>query len=255
MQGRCTATGAALAAGMISEAHAQVIVGALEALPPVDAGTRARAEEFLIGQAGLLDPVLLGRVARELREKLTATPDADDRALRQDAACDMSRTVAPDGMARYVIWADPAADALICAALDPLAAPRPTGPDGTPDPRTPSRRRFDALLELIRIALAAGTLPEAGGAKPTLNITIDYDVLTGRLAGAGLLDTGEPISAAAARRHACDAGIFPVVLGGASQPLDVGRTTRTPPAVDPPSPRRPRQRLRLLRLRRQTSLV
>ncbi len=43
---------------------------------------------------------------------------------------------------------------------------------------------------------------------------------------AATLDTGARVSAATARRLACEAGIVPVVLGGNSQPLDVGRTKR-----------------------------
>jgi hypothetical protein len=43
---------------------------------------------------------------------------------------------------------------------------------------------------------------------------------------AGWLDTGAPISAAEARRYACDAQILPAVLGGDSQVLDLGRARR-----------------------------
>lgn len=42
----------------------------------------------------------------------------------------------------------------------------------------------------------------------------------------GKLVFGEPLSAADARRIACDAGIIPIVLGSQSQPLDVGREER-----------------------------
>jgi len=38
-----------------------------------------------------------------------------------------------------------------------------------------------------------------------------------------------PITAEAARRIACDASVIPIVLGGKSEPLDVGRATRTIP--------------------------
>lgn len=44
--------------------------------------------------------------------------------------------------------------------------------------------------------------------------------------GCGVLDTGERISPALARRLACDAQIVPMILGGASQPVDVGRARR-----------------------------
>ena len=40
------------------------------------------------------------------------------------------------------------------------------------------------------------------------------------------LDTGERISPGQARRLACEAGLIPVVLDGASEVLDVGRKAR-----------------------------
>jgi hypothetical protein len=41
-----------------------------------------------------------------------------------------------------------------------------------------------------------------------------------------LLDTGDPITAAQARKLACEAGIIPMVLGGKSTVLDLGRRKR-----------------------------
>jgi hypothetical protein len=41
-----------------------------------------------------------------------------------------------------------------------------------------------------------------------------------------VLDNGDRVSAATARRLACEAGIIPVVLGGKSQVLDLGRSRR-----------------------------
>jgi hypothetical protein len=46
----------------------------------------------------------------------------------------------------------------------------------------------------------------------------------------GTLGTGVAITAEAARRIACDAAIIPIVLGSQSEPLDIGRATRTVPA-------------------------
>lgn len=60
-------------------------------------------------------------------------------------------------------------------------------------------------------------------------VTVGLDTLTGQITGAGLLPDGEPLSAGTVRRIACDARILPVVLGGASQPFDIGRATRTIP--------------------------
>ena len=56
-------------------------------------------------------------------------------------------------------------------------------------------------------------------------IQLQHDQLLADLRGAGL-DTGEEISAGQARRLACNAGILPAVLSGASLPLDLGRQQR-----------------------------
>ena len=50
-----------------------------------------------------------------------------------------------------------------------------------------------------------------------------------RRACAACLDFGSTLSPASLRMLACDATVIPVVLGGAGQPLDIGRPTRTIP--------------------------
>jgi hypothetical protein len=93
------------------------------------------------------------------------------------------------------------------------------------DQRTPGQRRHDALVEICELLLAADDLPENGGSKPQLTLTMPYDVLDGELK-AGTLDTGHQLSAEAVRRLACDAGIIPAVLDGQGIPLDLGRERR-----------------------------
>ena len=60
-------------------------------------------------------------------------------------------------------------------------------------------------------------------------VLLDYDKLLSGI-GAAHLDTGEAISAAQARRLACEAAVIPAVyhrvLGGGSVVLDMGRKTR-----------------------------
>ncbi len=90
------------------------------------------------------------------------------------------------------------------------------------DPRTPAHRRADALLDLCR--LAANHTPTAGGEKPHVTVTIDWETLRG--AGTATLGSGVPITAGTARRLACDATVIPAVLGSAGEPLDLGRAAR-----------------------------
>ena len=72
---------------------------------------------------------------------------------------------------------------------------------------------------------SAAGLPDHGGDRPQLVVTIDWKALRDQV-GVASLDDGQALSPAAARRVACDAGILPMLLGGAGQPLDVGRERR-----------------------------
>ena len=81
-----------------------------------------------------------------------------------------------------------------------------------------------AFTELLE-RMDAKDLPSVGGVGATVVVTMTIDSLMGGLAAAAL-DTGEVISAGAARRLACEAGVIPMVLGGKSEVLDVGRRRR-----------------------------
>ena len=69
-------------------------------------------------------------------------------------------------------------------------------------------------------------LPQAGGVDATVVVTMTLENLLGDSQTPALLDTGDPITAAQARKLACEAGIIPVVLGGTSEILDLGREKR-----------------------------
>lgn len=107
--------------------------------------------------------------------------------------------------------------------------------------RTGGQRRADALMAMIDVLADLERIPAAGGQTPRLVVTLDYQALRRAaqalqagddarartaLGRAGLLDGDTPITAGQLRRVCCDAQILPVVLGGASQVLDVGRTAR-----------------------------
>ncbi|MEV0268306.1 DUF222 domain-containing protein [Hamadaea sp. NPDC050747] len=96
---------------------------------------------------------------------------------------------------------------------------------GEADLRSAGARRADALVELCQRILNAGELPDNGGEKPHLTVTLPWDALQAKV-GAGLLDTGDLLTPETVRRLACDAMIIPAVLGGDGQILDVGRARR-----------------------------
>jgi hypothetical protein len=119
----------------------------------------------------------------------------------------------------------------LLAALDPLA--RPASAD---DPRSGSQRRADALAELARRTLEAGRLPQTGGVRPQLLVTVDLDSL---LAPGGLGgETGgtDALDPEACRRLACDGAVTRVLVsrqrpGHLSHPShDPGGEERAVPA-------------------------
>ena len=91
--------------------------------------------------------------------------------------------------------------------------------------RRPTAQRLGAAFVELVERLDPNDLPKAGGVNATVVVTMTLDSLKDGLAAA-TLDTGDRIGAATARRLACEAGVVPVVLGGGSQPLDVGRAKR-----------------------------
>lgn len=133
------------------------------------------------------------------------------------------------GMVTMRAVLDPEAAAVIKSALDPLSTPCPTkdthGRTIAADPRTPAKRRADALLQVIERGVTAGeSLPTTDKSKVV--VTIDHDVLVGAVRGTGLAMSGDVLSTSTVRRLACDAAIIPMVLGTKGEPLDVGRQRR-----------------------------
>src|SRR5204863_3884162 len=120
-------------------------------------------------------------------------------------------------------WLDREGAAVVRAAVDPLCNPRTTA--GAVDGRSATQRRADAFVDVRRRSLSSGELPDNGGGRPQVVVTMDWQALR-RQIGAAALDDGELLSPATARRLACDAALIPAVLGGAGQPPDVGRERR-----------------------------
>jgi hypothetical protein len=217
----------AMADGRVNAEQAQVIADAVADLP-ADTGPEvaAKAEQMLIGYAGQFEPTSLRKLgARILAHVDPAAADRHDAAAlrRQQARAERKRTLAltdtGDGRIRLTGWLDQENGAIIREAVDALCKPLPA------DDRTPGQRRADALVEVCKLSLHTGSLPDNGGDRPQLVVTVPYDPLTQQL-GAGELDTGAKLPPAQVRRLACDAQIIPAVLGGDGEVLDLGRQRR-----------------------------
>jgi hypothetical protein len=96
-----------------------------------------------------------------------------EQQIRQRRGLDL--TTAPDGTGTLRGELTREAAAALAAVLDPLSAPAPAE-NGTRDPRTPTQRRHDALLDACQ-RLLRGDLPDSGGVPATVLLTIDADDL------------------------------------------------------------------------------
>jgi Domain of unknown function (DUF222) len=147
--------------------------------------------------------------------------------------------VAPtwEGMVALQGLLEPEAGQLVVAALEPLARPA----NGA-DARSGDQRRADALVELARRNLEGGQLPQTGGIRPQLTVTVDLDSLLGHPgAVGGELGGIGPLEPEACRRLACDSAVTRVLVtrhqrGHQGDPGDPSGYH----GHDPGSPNRPR---------------
>ena len=249
---------AAMSAGMLRDDQAQAILGALDRIP-AEAGADAvgRATAVMIGYARQFPAHQLARLGQRILEHVA--PDIAERADREALRREERRahrgrylSFTPDGPYTVRVHGrlGVEAAAIIRAALDPLCHPRTRDPalaaagrhPGQPhtatvtrrhrsrtgraaDDRTPGQRRADALVDICRLALAGGRLPDNGGDRPQVVLTVPYDPLT-RTLGTGTLDTGDRLDPETTLRLACDAKILPAVIDPTGQPLTLGRERR-----------------------------
>ena len=203
-RGPLTGTGQALTEGAISPAHASVLAHGTQDLPDHVA---AEAEPVLLEAARRLDPPRLRRAITHLR--LVADPEgADAQAERRHQRRGLWLSSTWEGMVAVNGLLDPEAGQTLLAALEPLA--RPANADDT---RTGGQRRADALAELARRNLEAGQLPQTGGVRPQLLVTVDLDSLLGHPGGLGGETGGVgPLDPETCRRLACDGAVTRVLV-------------------------------------------
>ena len=168
-----------------------------------------------------------------------------DKARRQHQRRRAAVFTTGDDMVRVDALLAPDTGAVVTGAIDAISDELWRN---NPDNTTAAQRNADALVEMARRATtgnpATGDQATGGQAmrarcRPEVIAVIDVRWLTGqidqaattgRLPRCDIPGIGE-LTPAAARRLACDAAIIPMVLGGDSQPLDVGRKRyRTTPA-------------------------
>jgi hypothetical protein len=224
------ATTTALDAGLLSPAHAAVIVRAGAQLPAgVSDSQRRQVEAALVEQARRFDP---DQLRREARRALAAVEpdqqavDAHENELvrsEQETARDKTRLSLHDngdGSVTGHFTVPALAAAVLGKVIESMTAPRRM--PALDKPYDWDHRRGLAFTELLEHLPTDHLHPKSAA---TVVVTIDHLTLQGALKAARL-DTGEALTAGEARRLACNAGLVPAVLGTGSVALDLGRETR-----------------------------
>jgi hypothetical protein len=212
-------TEGAFSQGLISFRHAALIARTASQL-----GDKfdTQAETILVNAAKELDPWRLKRATLFLRHHLE--PDgvlADANEAHERRYLYLSQTY--DGIFRLDGQLDADGGAAVQTVLDALI-----GPPAPDDNRTGSQCRADALVELARRHLDGGQLPQVGGQKPHLMVTVDMATLAKAPGSpAAELEWAQPIPAETARRLACDCSITPILRGAESHQVDAGPTRRS----------------------------
>ncbi|WP_370247799.1 DUF222 domain-containing protein, partial [Nocardioides sp.] len=223
----------ALASAGVTPAQAKVIVDAVADVPEED---KDRAAAFLLEKAAAhhaKDLRVLGRRVWEVLDPVAADARESAALERQEARAAQrvrfSMVEHDDGTMEGWFRVPVLHGAMLRKMLVAIGAPkakRAAEGAGAYDPtiKTPARwgQAFCVLLERIEDK----DLPDRAGCGATVVVTMTIENLTAQLDQAGLLDTGERISATAARRLAAKAGIIPAVLDGVGMVLDWGRARR-----------------------------
>ncbi|CAM3898247.1 HNH endonuclease signature motif containing protein [Nocardioides zeicaulis] len=239
-------TGRALADGRLRVEQARVIVQAVDAIPTsvhasdgtariIDPGAPAQARDHLLAAAAEHDSKALRRLGRrilevvapELGEAQEAATMAKEEA-RADAGVELVLVDDGEGRCHGRFTVPSHVGAMLRRHLLALANPARHTEAALRDEQggwKPLHRRLgEALVDYVERYPVDAT-PQTAGVNATIVITMTFEQLLGEHATA-LLDDGTRMSAAQARRLACEAGIIPAVLGGDSQVLDLGRTRR-----------------------------
>jgi hypothetical protein len=206
--------------GVLTRLHLNIIDKTLTEAPQAE---RERVEAELLDKAPKFERDDFQKLATRILQHLDQDGTApDDRELAQPKR-EFHYHNRRDGSVVFRGHIDPESGAKLAALISPLAKPK-----SGQDPRTTPERQGDAFAEIIDLASASEDLPEEGGERPHLALTMSLEDFvemnkSADVEGEGVLDS------ASAMRIACDSKVMRVVLGADEEILHIGRSSRTIP--------------------------
>ncbi|MER6939779.1 DUF222 domain-containing protein [Nocardioides sp. NPDC127514] len=224
-----------LAEGVVSQDKARVITQALHAIetdPAASVEDLILAEKLLVDHATRLTANELKIVGRRILAEIDPErfEAAEAKALQREEEHAQRRTFFSsrdngDGTIDLHARVSRAIGVRLRTVLDSLAQPRKLSAEDK-GRKAPYDRLLGQAFARVVETYDVDQLPRHGGHGTTVFITMSLEDLRKDLGTAALGFDGDQITAAEARRMACNADIVPVVLGTDSEILDFGRTAR-----------------------------
>jgi len=224
-----------LAEGVVSQDKARVItqaLGQIETDPAASGEDLILAEKLLVDYATRLTANELKIVGRRILAEIDPErfEAAEAKALQREEEHAQRRTFFQsrdngDGTVDIHARVSRAVGMRLRTLLDSLAQPRKLSAEDK-GRKAPYDRLLGQAFARVVETYDVDQLPRHGGHGTTVFITMSVEDLRKDLGTAALGFDGEQISAAEARRMACNADLVPVVLGTDSEILDFGRTAR-----------------------------
>lgn len=227
-------------AGEVSVAQARAIDKVMGDLPAtLTQAQRTRAEDIMLAKARRLDAKGLAGQGSTVLAEVAPEVDAVEcelsrlEAQRRQAWAARAFTLVPDGRGSMLIRGqlpllEGEAFSRLVAAYTQSNRRASEGATDRHDEglRTPAQRAADGLMALVGAHVRGRRASDDGRPGAGVVVTMSLDALQARGEQAGLISDGQVISAGELRQVLCDSAVIPVVLGGTSEPLDVGRERR-----------------------------
>ena len=230
---------AGLASGEVSQDKARVITKALDKIesnPVASAEDLVLAEKLLVDYATRLTANELRIIGRRILAEIDPArfEDAEAKALLAEEERAHQRTALRvwdnhDGTIGFEGRVPLSIGARFKTQVEAFAQPRKQQLVGKGAPLPPWERLMGQGFARLLETIDPDALPRHGGDATVVNVVISLEELRKEFGTAilGFDETnGITISAAEARKMACNATIIPWVLGGDGQVLDAGRASR-----------------------------
>ena len=241
----------ALDIGEVSAGHLDVLARVLGRLSDLIRTDFKDCEADLLAHAASESVDAFARRCRRLVKALIVArqvdDDVDDLEVRRRAVKVRRWVDDVTGMHHSHLELDPLRDAAFWTAVNGLLDKmRARTQDAGGTVTSFNQLQADALIEAVNAnSSGSGDGSGAGNSSgfgagggfgrrvPEIVVLIDWAVLVGDAAAVGICETVDatPLPVATVRQMACDAEVYPVVLGGDGQVLDKGRSVRTATAA------------------------